>query len=105
MTAETALALPALALVLAAVLGTGRVVLAQVSCADAARAGARAAARAEPDSTVHDVAARLAPSGSSIQVGRAGSMVRVEVSAAVPFLRPAPAVAIRCLATGVAETP
>ncbi len=47
MVAEFAVALPAVVLVLALLLGAARVALAQVGCVDAARAGARAAARGE----------------------------------------------------------
>ena len=47
-TAEAALALPAVVLVLATVVGVGRVVTAQIQCVDGARAAARLAARGEP---------------------------------------------------------
>lgn len=104
-TAETALALPALALVLAGVLATGRVLLAQVSCVDAARAGARAAARAEADPQVRALVTSLAPPGSLVGIRRAEGLVHVEVVASVQLPVPGPAVPLRCLAASRSETP
>ena len=82
-TAETAVALPALMLVLAAVLGAEQVAVAQVRCVDAARAGARSAARGDPADQARAVAARLAPAGSSVDVGVSGADVAVRVAAPV----------------------
>ncbi|WP_460461262.1 TadE family type IV pilus minor pilin, partial [Angustibacter peucedani] len=51
-TAELAVALPAVVLALAAVVGAGQAVMGQVAVVDAARAGARAAARGDDDGRV-----------------------------------------------------
>lgn len=102
-TAETALALPALVVVFAALLGGGRLVLAELSCVDAARAGARAAARAEPDARVVRVASDLAPAGAPVTVRREGGLVRVGVAAAVRVPLPVPPIPVRCEAVAAAE--
>ena len=80
-TAELAVVLPTLVLVIAAGLTMVSVVLAQVRCVDAAREAARAAARGELPGVVRSVAARAAPAGASVEVGSAGEEVRVTVSA------------------------
>ncbi|WP_432521746.1 TadE family type IV pilus minor pilin [Kineococcus sp. SYSU DK006] len=80
MTAEFALALPALVVLLAVVLAAGRVVLAQVGCVDAARAAARAAARGEDPAVVRAAAAALAPRGAAVVVRAGAGTVVVEVS-------------------------
>ncbi|MCL6551182.1 MAG: pilus assembly protein [Acidothermus cellulolyticus] len=69
-TAETAVALPVVAFILTFILWAVAVGIAQIRVIDAARAGARAAARGEPDSQAI-VAARLAaPSGASVLLTR-----------------------------------
>jgi len=87
-TAELVVALPALMFVLAAALwgvGTGA---AQVRCLDAAREGARTAARGEATDSVLAVARRAAPAGATVRITRGGGLVRVSVSAAVSPLGP-----------------
>ncbi|WP_337062410.1 TadE family type IV pilus minor pilin [Kineococcus sp. G2] len=80
MVAELAVALPAVVLVLALVLGAARVVLAQVACVDAARAGARAAARGEDAGVVRATAAAAAPARAAVAVLAGGDgTVAVEV--------------------------
>lgn len=79
-TVELALALPAVALLLAAVLLTGSVVVGQLRCADGARAGARAAALREQPEQVADVASRVAGDGASVVVDRSGEWVTVTVT-------------------------
>lgn len=83
--AEFALALPAVVLVLAALLSAGRVVLAQVQCQDAARAAARVAARGEGADVVRSTALAAAPDGASVAVTTTAGGVRVEVRAAVAW--------------------
>lgn len=92
-TAEFAVAMPALVFVLAFALGTIGLALDEVRCVDAARAGARLAARGEPIPAVTAEAARLAPRGSRIVV-RNGAQVTVEVEAppVLAFLRALPEV-------------
>ncbi|WP_441245186.1 TadE family type IV pilus minor pilin [Kitasatospora sp. McL0602] len=81
-TAETAVALPALVL-LAALLIWGVVVAAgQIRCVDAARVGARAAARGDADPV--SVAQQAAPAGAVVEVTEEGETVRVTVEAPCP---------------------
>src|SRR5690349_3176768 len=85
-TAEAAVALPALVLVVAAAIGAVITVTAQLRCLDAAREAARAAARSEPAGVVHELAATAAPAGSSAEVSVAGDQVTVTVRATVHLL-------------------
>lgn len=85
-TAEAAVVLPVLVLVLAAALSAVSVVTAQMRCTDAAREGARAAARGESDAVVRQIAESSAPAGSSVSISRNDDSATVEVSAAVPLL-------------------
>ena len=80
-TAELAVVLPTLVLVIAAGLAMVSVVLAQVRCVDAAREAARAAARGESWEVVHSAAVQAAPSGAKVEVGGSHEEVRVTVSA------------------------
>ncbi|WP_062210253.1 TadE family type IV pilus minor pilin [Streptomyces sp. NBRC 109706] len=80
-TVETALAIPVLVLLLAALLGALGVVAAQYRCQDGARAAARAAARGEPAEVVLEVARRAAPSGARVQTAQEGDLHRVSVTA------------------------
>ncbi|WP_205709729.1 TadE family type IV pilus minor pilin, partial [Kineococcus siccus] len=79
-TLELAVAMPAVVLLLAVVLAAADVVVAQVDCVDAARAGARAAARGETPALVRASALRVAPAGAVVAVRSGGSTVVVEVS-------------------------
>jgi len=91
-TAETAVVLPVLVFVLAAALAAVSVVTAQLRCTDAAREGARAAARGESEGAIAQIVASSAPEGSAVSVSEEGDTVTVEVSAAValfPGLGPA----------------
>ena len=89
-TAETAVVLPVLLLVLAAVVSAVVVVGAHLRCVDAARE----AARGEVEAQVRALAARAAPEGAVTAVVVAGGEVRVTVSARVPPLGVGPAVAV-----------
>lgn len=82
-TAEVALALPALIVVVAALVTVVVAVAAQLRCVAAAREGARAAARGEPAAVVHQLASRAAPAGARITVGSAGKTVTVSVTARI----------------------
>ncbi|WP_432491695.1 TadE family type IV pilus minor pilin [Kineococcus gypseus] len=105
MVAELALALPGVVLVLALVLGAGRLVLAQVGCADAARAGARAAARGDEAAAVRATAAALAPAGAAVAVRPGGAGVTVEVSSTQRLAGPLGGrVVVRSSATAAVET-
>lgn len=80
-TAEIALALPALVLVLGFAVSLMVAVGTRASCADAARAGARAAARGESEAVVVATVRRVLPRADPIQVERSGGLVTVRVGA------------------------
>ncbi|MFF1835072.1 TadE family type IV pilus minor pilin [Streptomyces sp. NPDC058231] len=84
MTAEAAMVIPALVLFALALLWALMAACAQIRCVDAARAGARAAARSEPEAQVVAVARSAAPDGARIAVERAGELWRVRVTAPMP---------------------
>jgi Flp pilus assembly protein TadG len=79
-TAETAVALPALVLVLAVCLWALSVVSATLRCADAARAAARTAARNEPPAAVTAAARRAAGRAVTTELLPDGDLVTVRVA-------------------------
>ncbi|WP_105970966.1 TadE family type IV pilus minor pilin [Streptomyces geranii] len=83
-TAEAAVALPVLVLFSLGLVWALLVAAAQIQCVDAARAGARAAARQDPPGAVAEVARGAAPSGAEVAVSREGDLVRVRVVARSP---------------------
>ncbi|WP_434091223.1 TadE family type IV pilus minor pilin [Streptomyces flaveus] len=83
-TAEAAMVLPVLVAFAMALVWALMAVSAQIQCVDAARAGARAAARQDPPGTVTTVARQTAPSGAQVTVRREGDLVRVRVTAKPP---------------------
>ncbi len=80
-TAELAVAIPAVTLVLALVLGAVDYGITQVRCVDAARTAARMVARGDAPATARSLALRGLPSGASIAVGGSVDEVVVRVSA------------------------
>ncbi|MBD0712111.1 hypothetical protein BU197_28330 [Streptomyces sp. CBMA291] len=84
MTVEAALVLPVLALFTVALLWALAAAAAQIRCVDAARAGARSAARSEPVATAEAAARAAAPEGARVAVTRSGELWRVTVEAAAP---------------------
>jgi len=82
-TAETAVVLPVLLLVLAAAVAALMVVGSQLRCVDAAREGVRAAARGEPVATVRAVVGGTAPGGAVATVVTRDGAVTVTVRATV----------------------
>lgn len=97
-TAELAMVIPAMLLVLAMSL-TGLALAAdQVRCVDAARAAARAASRGDDDAAVKQIAEDLTPSGTKVVVSSGSDSVVVTVTAPrrislLPGLPPASATA------------
>lgn len=87
-TAELVVALPALLVILSAALWGVGAGAAQVRCLDAAREGARTAARGEAPDAVLAAAHRAAPSGAEVVISRSDGLVHVSVSAAVSPLGP-----------------
>ena len=82
-TAETAVALPVLLLVLAAAVAALMVIGSQLRCVDAAGAGARAAARGESPAAVRSLVARAAPGGARATLAIRDGAVTVTVLAPV----------------------
>lgn len=108
-TAETAVVLPVLVVVLLLAVWVLACVAAQLQCVDAARIAAREAARGEPATAVAASARQAAPSGAVIEVRRVGDRVEVIVRARVrPFgmvLRALPATPVAARAVAVLEQP
>src|SRR3954463_14043240 len=82
-TAETAVVLPVLLLVLAGAVAAITVVGGQLRCVDAAREGARAAARGEAVAEIDALVARTAPDGANATVSESTEDVTVTVSVAI----------------------
>jgi hypothetical protein len=78
-TAEFAVVLPAVVLVLALSLGALGLAWDQIRCVDAARAGARAASRGDSADAVSLVTKRAAPSGAMVSMNTSGDLVIVSV--------------------------
>ncbi|MGF1648320.1 MAG: TadE family type IV pilus minor pilin [Kineosporiaceae bacterium] len=105
-TAELAVALPALVLVIATVTGAGAVARATARCHDAAWTGARLLARDEAPTQARATAARAAPPGAEIQHAVSGGEVTVLVSAEVQLgAGDIGRLPVRCRATAPLENP
>jgi Flp pilus assembly protein TadG len=103
-TAETAVVLPVLLLVLAGAVAAVVLVGAQLRCVDAAREGARAAARGEAAAVVADLAGLAGPAGASVRTASSGDRVTVTVSARVRPLGPVPlALTVSASSTALTE--
>ncbi|WP_372697167.1 TadE family type IV pilus minor pilin [Arthrobacter sp. JSM 101049] len=85
-TAEFAVLLPAVAALMALVLGAGVCGMTQVRLEQAARATAREIARGEPTASAVQAGQRLAGEDARFRVGAAGTYRRVEVS--IPITLP-----------------
>ncbi|MER6139572.1 TadE family type IV pilus minor pilin [Streptomyces sparsogenes] len=83
-TAEAAVALPVLGVFALMLIWGLMAASAQMRCVDAARAGARAAARSEPREAALAAARSAAPRGARIELLREGDLVRVRVEAHAP---------------------
>ncbi|HLS25808.1 MAG TPA: TadE family type IV pilus minor pilin [Beutenbergiaceae bacterium] len=79
-TAELALCLPAVVLVLMLVVTLGAASVTQLRCTDAARAGARAAALGHSTAQVHQIAADRAGPDAHVHIQPSGETVQVAVS-------------------------
>ncbi|GAB2766521.1 hypothetical protein GCM10027039_29550 [Terrabacter koreensis] len=80
-TAELAVAIPSVVLVLALCLVAVNAAVDQIRCIDAARIAGRAAARGDDAARIRSLAEQAAPSGARVAVVGAGGSVRVTVSA------------------------
>lgn len=101
-TAELAVALPVVILVLALCLGAVQLGIDKVRCVGAAGAGARSAARGDPLSAAASTARRAAPAGSTVAVSVGEADVQVEVRAPRGWLERALGIDIAPGATAVA---
>jgi hypothetical protein len=82
-TVETALVIPVLVLLTLALCGVVSAMATQIRCIDAARLGARAAARGEADDAVRAAVRSAGPNGTQATFATAGGLVHVDVSAPV----------------------
>ncbi|MEV8604066.1 TadE family type IV pilus minor pilin [Streptomyces griseoviridis] len=101
-TAESAMVLPVLVMVALALVWGQLMVVVRIQCVDAARTGARAAARQDPAEAVVRVAREVAPRGAEVAVTREGDQVRVVVEARPAGLRGLP-FTVREVAVAAAE--
>ncbi len=85
-TAEFAVSMPAFVLVLVIALSGLAAALDHVRCVDAARLGARALARGDPQASALALAHRAAPDRAVVQVSGTGDLVTVTVQAHRPVL-------------------
>lgn len=102
MTAESAVVLSVLVAFTMALVWGLLVVAAQIQCVDAARTGARSAARQDPADAVMEVTRQAAPGGARVTVSREGDQVRVTVAARPPVLTGLP-FEVRAEAVAAAE--
>jgi hypothetical protein len=80
-TAELAVAIPVVVVVLALGLAAVRLGIDEIRCVDAARLAARALARGDSEAVARAAAASAAPSGAGIDLAAGGSEVSATVSA------------------------
>jgi hypothetical protein len=80
-TAELAVAVPVVVVVLALGLAAIRLGIDEVRCVDAARLAARALARGDSEASARDLALTAAPPGASVSVGSGGAEVTATVAA------------------------
>jgi hypothetical protein len=104
-TAEIAVALPALVLVAVFLIWGVSAASVQLACQDAARGGARAAARGESMAAVRALVAGSLPKGATVRVHRDVHSSRVEVAVPVrgPVAADLPVLTVRARATAITE--
>jgi hypothetical protein len=102
-TAELAVAFVAVGFLLSVAMGAVGVAVSQLACVDAARAGARLAARSEVTGAVGMSAEIRAPAGATVTVERSGRTVRVTVQTLVRLVAPLPPVAVSATAVASVE--
>ncbi|MFI0486466.1 TadE family type IV pilus minor pilin [Actinomadura sp. 9N215] len=104
-TAEVAVALPTLVLITAIALWGLTVASVQLTCTDAARTGARAAARGESLTAVREHVVKAVPPGATVRVSRDEATVEVDVSASVkpPAAAGLPGLTVHAHATAATE--
>jgi Flp pilus assembly protein TadG len=85
-TVEAALVIPTLVLMTVALCGVVSAMTTQIRCVDAARTGARAAARGEADEAVRAAVAAAAPHGAQTTIDKSGGYVRVAITSPISGL-------------------
>ncbi len=103
-TAEAAVALPSLLVVLALAVAVVVGVGAQLRCVDAARAAARVVARGDGDALARSAATAVAPRGATVRIRR-GELVEVRVDAEIRLTRWLPSFHVGAKAVAEAEDP
>lgn len=83
-TAEVAVAIPSVLLILVVALAAVDLGISQVRCVDAARTGARLLARGEDRAVAVEQVRATAPSDAVVHIATSGDLVTVRVSAPVP---------------------
>jgi hypothetical protein len=101
-TAELAVLLPALVLLLVVSLRAVAVGVAELQCVDAARVAARSAARGDDPAAAQRAGQAVAPAGATVSVRTAGGQVAVLVRASVRVL-PGFSLPVRAQARAVSE--
>ena len=104
-TAEAAVALPALMVVLGLSVGAVVIVDGQLRCVDAARAGARVLARGDTDAVAGQAAREVAPPGARVRLEHRGTDVQVTVAVTMRAGRWLPGIPLEARATAEAEGP
>ena len=102
-TAELAVALPALLVVLGVALAGVQLGIDRVRCLDAAQVGARLLARGEPEGDVRARTLALAPEGATVELAVGKRTVSVVVSSHAPGALEAIGVRLRPGGRGVAR--
>lgn len=102
-TAEAAVTLPALVVVLGLAVGAVVTLDGQLRCVDAARAAARVAARGDSDAAVVRAGAEVAPAGAAVQVRHRDQDVEVTVTVTLRAGRWLPGIPLRASAVAEAE--
>jgi hypothetical protein len=102
-TAEAAVALPALVAVLGLAVSALVVVDGQVRCVDAARAGARVAARGDGEGAVRAAATEVPPHGARVALEHRQGLVTVRVRVTLRAGRWLPGVPLSASAVAQAE--
>ncbi|WP_426563880.1 Rv3654c family TadE-like protein [Angustibacter sp. McL0619] len=104
-TAELAVVMPAVVLAMTSVIAVGQAVLGQLACVDAARGGARAAARGDDEARVQQIARDAAAAPSAVVSISRGAQVRVQVSRSIRLLGVGPSLTARAQAVSEPERP
>ena len=102
-TAEAAVALPALVVVLGLAIGAVVTVGGQLRCVDAARAGARVAARGDSDGAAAAAARQVAPPGAQVRIAHDAGLVEVSVTVTLRAGRWLPGIPLHAQAAAEAE--